>query len=234
MKRVPAELKGRDLILHLDHELNSDHLETVSGSHNHFWVDFEVADTRKARSKQRRLFFALLNDISIDCVVPAEFLKSLFYTQFQIYTGGRQISLAEATESSVSDAKQLIDLVIDFMFEWHVPFKEGYELLPRDEEYFLYQCCRHRRCMICGRSADIHHLDAVGMGMDRRQVDHSKRHVMALCRKHHGEFHMIGASKFSSKYHVPVEGLKLDVETLRRIGVPGNYGGDQNGTASNV
>lgn len=226
MERVPAEIRGHDLILHLSHALSIDHLETVSGGTNQFWVDFELADTRKARSQQRRLFFALLNDISEHFVVPAEFLKSMFYTQYQQYTGGKDISLSEATESSVSDANQLIDLVIDFMFEWRVPFKKGYQLLPRNEEYYLFECCRHRRCMICGQPADIHHLDTVGMGMDRRKVDHSKRHVMALCRQHHTEFHKIGASRFSRKYHVPVDGIKLDVKTLERIGVQGTYGGD--------
>lgn len=234
MERVSAEVKGHDLILHLDHKLNSDRLETVSGSAGQFWVDYELADTRKARGRQRRLFFALLSDISGYFVVPPEFLKSLFYVQYQEYTGGRSISLSETTKSSVSDANQLIDLVIDFMFEWHVPFKKGYELLPRDEEYYLFECCRHRRCMICGRPADIHHLDTVGMGMDRRKVDHSKRHVMALCRQHHTEFHKVGPAAFSGKYHVPVDGLKLDVETLKRIGVQGDYGGDCDGTTPNV
>lgn len=214
------------LVTELDERPNLDHIETVSGSRDQFYMDWELADTRKARPQQRRLFFALLNDIVDEFVVPQDFLKALFYLQYQIYTDGKQISLSNGTQSTVSDANKLLDLVIDFMFEWHVPFKKGYELLPRDQEYYLFECCRHRVCMICGNRADIHHVDVIGAGLNRTHVDHTKRHVMALCRKHHGEIEQIGSQAFSEKYHVPVDGIKLDVETLKKIGVQGNYSSD--------
>ncbi|VDG31493.1 hypothetical protein [Lactobacillus plantarum subsp. plantarum] [Lactiplantibacillus mudanjiangensis] len=210
----------------LNEKPNLDHIETVSGSIDEYYTYSELADTRKARPQQRRLFFALLNDIVNEFIVPQDFLKAMFYLQYQIYTDGKQISLSNGTRSTVSDANELLDLVIDFMFEWHVPFKKGYELLPRDQEYYLFECCRHRVCMICGNKADIHHVDVIGAGMNRAHVDHTKRHVMALCRKHHGEIEQIGSQAFSEKYHVPVDGIKLDVETLKKIGVQGNYSSD--------
>lgn len=227
MQRARAEQRGRDLIIHLDRPLNQDHLETVSGGQGEFYVDFEVADPRKARVQQRRLFFALLHDIETYFVVPSEFLKSMFYTQYEFYTAGKSISLSDTTESSVSDANQLLDLVIDFMFEWRVPFKKGYELLPREEQYFIYQCCRHRVCLVCGEYADIHHVDVVGR-TNRNKIDHSKRHVLPLCRVHHGEIESIGPAKFAAKYHVPVDGIKLSTEDLKRLGIKGNYGDEQN------
>ena len=217
---------GRYLLIELDEQPNMDHVETVSGSHGQFYTDWEVADTRKARPQQRRLFFALLTDVYTWSGMPTDFLKSLFYLEYSEFTFGKTISLSDGTESSVSDANQLLDLVIDFMFEWRVPFKKGYELLPRDQEYYLFQCCRHRMCMICGNHADIHHVDVIGSGMNRTHIDHTKRHVMALCRRHHSEIEQIGPEKFSKKYHVPVDGIKLDAETLRKIGVRGNYSSD--------
>lgn len=225
MQRARAEQRGRDLIIHLDRPLNQDHLETVSGGQGEFYVDFEVADPRKASVQQRRLFFALLHDIETYFVVPSEFLKSMFYTQYEFYTAGKSISLSDTTESSVNDANTLLDLVIDFMFEWHVPLKKGYELLPKEENYYLYQCCRHRVCTICSKYADIHHIDVVGR-TNRNKVDHTKRHVMALCRVHHNEIESIGAIKFAQKYHVPVTGIKLKIEDLQKLGIRGNYGGD--------
>ncbi|WP_286102805.1 putative HNHc nuclease [Pediococcus pentosaceus] len=224
MQRARAEQRGRDLIIHLDRPLNQDHLETVSGGQGEFYVDFEVADPRRARVQQRRLFFALLHDIETYFVVPSEFLKSMFYTQYEFYTAGKSISLSDATESSVSDANTLLDLVIDFMFEWRVPFKKGYDLLPKEEDYYLYQCCRHRVCTICSKYADIHHIDVVGR-TNRNKVDHTKRHVMALCRVHHSEIESIGSAKFSAKYHVPVDGIKLSIEDLKRLNIKGDYGG---------
>lgn len=213
------------MVIHLDRPLNQYHLETVSGGQGEFYVDFEVADLRKASVQQRRLFFALLHDIETYFVVPSEFLKSMFYTQYEFYTAGKSISLSDTTESSVNDANTLLDLVIDFMFEWRVPFKKGHELLPKEEDYYLYQCCRHRVCTICSKYADIHHIDVVGR-TNRNKVDHTKRHVMALCRVHHNEIESIGAIKFAQKYHVPVTGIKLKIEDLQKLGIRGNYGGD--------
>lgn len=202
--------------------LNLDHIETVSGSKDEFYIDWELADKRKMRVRQRRLFFALINDIVQWSVMPQEYVKDMFYLQYSAYTG-KEISLADSSKTSVSDVNVLIDLVIDFMFEWNVPFKEGYKQLPREEQYFIYQCCRHRRCLVCGDYADIHHLDTVGMGMNRDHVDHTQKHVMPLCRTHHENYHQLGAKKFAELYHVPVNGIKLDAETLKKLGVKGNY-----------
>ena len=206
----------------LDHMPNLDHIETVSGSKEQFYVDWELADTRRVRKKQRRLFFALLNDIVDHFVVPQDFLKDMFYLQYEAYTG-KEISLADHSRSSVTDANVLIELVVDFMFEWHVPFAKGYELLPKEEQYFIYQCCRHRVCLVCGLPADIHHVDTVGMGSDRNKVDHTQHRVLPLCRTHHQNYHQLGPEKFSELYHVPASGIKLDEETLKKINVRGNY-----------
>lgn len=217
-----ADDGGAWLMVKLDHMPNLDHIETVSGSKEQFYVDWELADTRRVRKKQRRLFFALLNDIVDHFVVPQDFLKDMFYLQYQYYTG-KEISLADHTRSSVTDANVLIELVIDFMFEWHVPFAKGYELLPKEEQYFIYQCCRHRVCLVCGLPADIHHTDTVGMGVDRNKVDHTQHRVLPLCRTHHQNYHQLGPEKFAELYHVPVNGIKLDEETLKKINVRGNY-----------
>ena len=230
MELLPTKLIEKDgewyQVQKLTHKPNLDHVETVSGSADEYYTYSELADTRKARPQQRRLFFALLSDIYTWSGMPTGFLKNLFYLQYESYTFGKQISLSDTTESSVSDANQLLDLVIDFMFEWHVPFKEGYKLLPREQEYYLFQCCRHRVCMICGNRADIHHVDVIGAGLNSTHVDHTKRHVMALCRVHHSEIEQIGSVAFSAKYHVPVDGIKLDKETLKRIGLKGKYSSD--------
>ncbi|MBS0948417.1 hypothetical protein JK167_12215 [Levilactobacillus brevis] len=217
------------LLVELDHQPSLDHIETVSGSRDQLYLDWELADTRKARPQQRRLFFALLSDIYTWSGMPTDFLKELFYLQYEEYTFGKQISLSDTTESSVSDANVLLDLVIDFMFTWRVPFKQGYELLPREQEYYQYQCCRHRRCMVCGREhSDINHVDTVGSGRNRNHLDHTQLRVNCLCREHHTEWHKIGPTAFGEKYHIPVAGIKLDEETLRKIGVRGNYGSDNN------
>ncbi|WP_076634558.1 putative HNHc nuclease [Lactiplantibacillus plantarum] len=231
MELLPTKLIEKDgewyQVQKLPHKPNLDHIETVSGSADEYYTYSEIADTRKARPQQRRLFFALLNDIVRWYGAPIkDFLKELFYTEFEVEHDGKSISLSDNSKSSVSDANDLLDRVIDFMFEWHVEFKEGYKMLTKNERFYLYQCCRHRVCMICGNRADIHHVDVIGAGLNRTHVDHTKRHVMALCRVHHSEIEQIGSVAFSAKYHVPVDGIKLDKETLKRIGLKGKYSSD--------
>lgn len=109
MQRARAIIRSGNLIIHLDEPLNQDHLETVAGSTDQFYIDFEVADTRKASAQQRRLFFALLHDIEVWSFTPRDYLKEIFYTQYEIYTAGKEISLADDTKSSVSDANTLLD-----------------------------------------------------------------------------------------------------------------------------
>lgn len=217
-------------LVKLDQEANFEHIQTINSNQvASVPVEIEFTDPRKARPKQRALFFALLGDIHNWSGEPTEWLKEYFYTLYTIKTAGRVISLANDTQNTVSDARKLIDQVVDFIFEFDVPIKQGYELLPRDENSFQYECIRHRKCLICGKHADIHHLElndgnAVGMGMDRTKVDHSKRWLVALCRRHHQEIHETGTKIFCTRHHLTSIGIKVDADTLKKIGVRGNYG----------
>lgn len=206
-----------------DETPNLSHIETMYGKTSGVPVQYEIPDRRKARPKQRRLFFALLSDIHRWSGEPAEWLKEYFYLQYTIKTAGKEISLANDTVSTVSDATELINLVIDFIFDYQVPINDGYPLLPRDESYFQFKCIQHRCCLICGRAADINHIDEVGMGRNRNKLDHTQARLSALCRVHHTEWHQIGNQAFCNKYRLTNLGVKVNAETLKRIGMKGAY-----------
>lgn len=191
-------------------------------------VELNFIDPRQANAQQRRLFFALLSDIHRWSGEPPGWLKDYFYLQYSIKYEGKTISLANDTDSTVTDATNLIDLLVDFILDYEVPVKDGYELLPRDEEYFQYTCIKHRSCLICGRHADIHHVEGIyhntiGMGGNRNKVDHSKRYLVPLCREHHNLVHQMGTTAFCKKFKLTRLGIKVDADTLKKIGVQGNY-----------
>lgn len=201
-----------------------DHLETINGpGYDGALVELNFTDPRQARPKQRALFFALIHDIWEWTGQPEEWLKAYFYSRYTIRTNGKSISLANGTVSTVSDATYLIDDVVDFIFTYGVPVKVGYELLPRDEEHFQWRCIRHKKCLICGRHADFHHMDAVGMGRNRDHIDHTKHRVAALCRKHHTEIHKIGVPVFLKKHHLTRIGIKVSKKTLKELKIKGDY-----------
>jgi len=68
----------------------------------------------------------------------------------------------------------------------------------------------------CGRT-DVHHVDVVGMGQDRKLVDHRDKRLIALCREHHQLAHNMGWATFSQVHHVI--GIKLDRQTLNNLGI---------------
>lgn len=227
--------EGLGWIIQPDMPMNLEHVATLNnGSLEGVPIEFEMPDPRRARPKQRRLFFALLGDIHRWSGEPVEWLKEYFYTMYTVKTAGKEISLANDTNNTVSDAVELIDQVIDFIFDWSVPIRDGYTLLPRDEEHFIYECLIHRQCVICGRHADLHHVDygmgnnTVGMGMNRNKVDHSKRELYPLCREHHQEIETINTTAFENKYRIKVKGIKLTPDVLRKLGVKGEYDDDTN------
>lgn len=215
-------------VIKYDTEPNWEHIATInSGKLQGIPVEVNYVDPRKVRPRQRRLYFALLGDIVAWSGEPKEMIDEHFREAYWERTFGGAISLRDGTQNTVSDAKKLIDLVIDFIFEFRVPVKKGYELLPRNEEYFQYKCLMNKQCLICGEKADFHHVDAVGMGRDRNHIDHTKHRAMALCRNHHTEYHKIGRTAFCNKYHLTAPGIRLSVEDLHKLGVRGDYAEDK-------
>lgn len=186
-------------------------------------VRYKFVDGRQASTEQRNLFFALIDDIVEWSGNSKATVKKYFYDEYEEENDGQQISLADDSGTTITEANKLISSVIDFIFFNGVPVKNGYSLLPRNEEAFQYKCLMSGHCLICGRHAEIHHVDAVGMGRDRNHIDHTKHRVMALCRIHHTEYHKIGAVAFAKKYLLTRLGIRLSVEDLEKIGVRGDY-----------
>lgn len=105
MELLPTKLIEKDgewyQVQKLNHKPNLDHVETVSGSADEYYTYSELADIRKARPQQRRLFFALLSDIYTWSGMPTDFLKNLFYLQYESYTFGKQISIRRWTTGAI-------------------------------------------------------------------------------------------------------------------------------------
>ena len=67
---------------------------------------------------------------------------------------------------------------------------------------YLYFCIKHKKCCVCGKDGEIHHVDAIGMGNDRRYIDDSGYRKMCLCRTHHTIAHQRGMEAFTAMYKV--------------------------------
>ena len=62
-------------------------------------------------------------------------------------------------------------------------------------------------------------MDAIGMGRNRKKVDHSKHNMMALCWKHHGQLHNGGQETFMLRNHVV--GVLMNEEQYKKLNYKG-------------
>lgn len=181
------------------------------------YVDY--IDSRPLSDRQRRMCYALINAIAEwSGSSPAE-IKEAFKIEFwseHINTlADKVFSLANAPMSLVAEFQKFL---INFILSNDVPLKFSLLDYVDDIRDYVYQCLIHKKCCVCGKRADLHHIDAVGMGNDRTNVEHLGREVMSLCRVHHGEYHQVGKSEFIEKYHL-TGGVIADKTILKIYGL---------------
>lgn len=214
-----TKISGRKIILELKEELNIERLKTIfNGFDGERQAELFIKDPRGFTPQQRRFVFALMQDIYIYTGEPLESLKDVFYWQFRYFTG-KDISLSNESENTVDEVSTLSELILDFIFENNIPFREGYEIPPQNVEYYFYKCVMTRTCCICGMHADICHIGTVGMGRNRRRIDHTQHTFYAGCRKHHSEEHQLGTQNFLNKYQIIP--TKLNAEEVKKLRIGG-------------
>lgn len=215
-----TKVEGNRLTLELKDELNIARLKTIfDGYDGERQAELFIKDPRGFTVEQRAFVFSLMNDIYRYTGQPFDDLKDIFYWQFRFLTG-KSISLKNISTNTVDDVSLLADLVLDFIFDGDIPFKDGYEVPPQNIQYFFYKCVVNRTCCICGKkNADIDHFDKALGRRKRKEVDHTEFTFAALCRTHHTEKHQMGITEFKNKYHVI--GIKLNQDEIKKMRIGG-------------
>ena len=181
------------------------------------YVDY--IDSRPLSDKQRRMCYALINAIAEWSGSSTEEIKESFKIEFwaeQVETLADKIfSLSNAPMSLVASFQKFL---IGFILHNDVPLKFPLLDYVDDIQDYVYQCLINKKCCVCGKRADLHHIDTVGMGNDRNEVQHLGREVMSLCRAHHTEMHASGKQDFFAKYHFE-SGVIADKTVLKIYGL---------------
>lgn len=163
----------------------------------------ELVDGRKLSDNQRKMCYALINAIAEWSGSTTEEVKQAFKLEFwvsQTQTLADKIfSLSNAPMSLIAEFQRFL---VAFILTNDIPTKRPLVEYVDDIEEYTYLCVVRKKCCVCGRHADLHHIDAVGMGNDRTEIHNIGREVITLCREHHTEIHAIGKSEFMSKYHL--------------------------------
>ena len=162
-------------------------------------AELRLDDGRTISAEQRRKIYATIKDISdytgYNPEEQKEWMKLLHWKQ----TGDEYFSLADC---SMDTAREFINTILEYAIEQGVPLSEKAVNRTDDINRYLYFCFKHKKCAVCGQKGEVHHVDTIGMGNDRRKVDDSEYRKLCLCRKHHTIAHQRGMDAFEKMYHV--------------------------------
>lgn len=175
-------------------------------------VELGIDDGRSISVQQRRKIYATLRDIAEYTGYPDEDMKQIMKVEHVMRCGCDMFSLSDC---SMTTAREFINTLMEYALKEGVILTESGLQRTDDIDTYLMQCIRYRKCCICGRPADIHHVDTIGMGNDRRHYDDSQNRIMALCRQHHQICHQRGTERFCDMYKVyGIERYRTEKETM--------------------
>lgn len=182
-------------------------------------VYIDPIDSRPLSDRQRRMCYALIKAIADWSGSDAEEIKEAFKLDFwaeRVDTLADKIfSLSNAPMSLVAEFQRFL---VAFILTHDVPTKFPLREYVDDIEAYTYLCIVRKKCAVCGKRAELHHIDAIRMGTDRTHTEHLGREVISLCREHHTEIHMLGNADFCDKYHLE-GGVECDKTILKIYGL---------------
>lgn len=176
-------------------------------------------DGRSISPRQRGKIRALISDIcewaGYETRYDADNINDTLKASYCALTGNEQFSLADC---DMSTARGYINYLIEFVLANDIPCLDSILNRTDDLNATLYACLFHKKCVVCGKKASVHHVDTVGMGRDREHIVHVGMRAMALCDGpggHHDEAHKMGVNSFNEKYHV--YGIELDKILVKQL-----------------
>lgn len=167
-------------------------------------VEVRLIDCRTITAEQRRKIYAVIRDISEWNGDDPEWLKVQFKFMFSGDNGIGYFSLSNC-EKTV--ATEFISYLIDFCFYQEIPTRDTLLNLTDDIGKYLYSCLENRKCAVCNKPGEVHHVNRIGMGRDREQIVHEGLKAICLCRQHHIKAHEDENKLFKDNH---IYGIKLD------------------------
>lgn len=224
MNKVIDRIEGRITAIHTDGTVTisayyGDLTTLIKRDYKNVTVQFH--DSRKVSHKQRNMCWSMISDIaewqgSTRSQTAKDMANHARKVDFMINELGENadtlFSLSDAPMSLVAAYQSYL---IRFILENDIPTKRPLYDYAEDISDYIYMCLIHKKCAVCGRPSELHHIDAVGMGRDRKEIVHEGMRCLPLCREHHSECHNKGNKDFMELYHFD-EGVIID-KTLAKI-----------------
>lgn len=195
IQKVKQTAEGTDLIIHIPKLQLQDMLMKKRIRKSEIRFD----DGRTISVEQRKKAYATIRDIAAYTgYLPEEQKEWLKYLHIA-NTGCEYFSLSDCT---MDTAREFINTILEYAITAGIQLTESGVERTDDIGRYLYFCLKAKKCCVCGKPGEIHHVDSIGMGNDRRKVDDSEYRKMCLCREHHTMWHNLGDERFQKMYKV--------------------------------
>lgn len=189
-----------------------------------------LPDGREISPDQRRKAWALVGEIAAySGYAPREkesvnaLMKRKFLVERADELTAQAIRRFSLSDVDMETASMYITYLVDFVLENNIPTKQPILDLCEDVRQAVYSALMHKRCIVCGKPATLHHVDAVGMGCNRDEICHIGMRALPLCwaddgSGHHQEAHRIGNEDMMEKYHLEAVEIDEKIARLYRLG----------------
>lgn len=178
----------------------------------------EIEDKGMISNEQRRLLYALWRDYEIYTGTPLDAVEAWFKYQYMLDNELELFPSLSRGSMSKDMATDFITYTLEYYLNNGVPFAQQDWYKGADLNRVCYAMLINRICFVCGKEhSDVHHINGstIGMGGNRKKVDHTGRYVICLCRKHHGMIHEGLEKEFFEKHHIVP--IKLHEDDLKRL-----------------
>lgn len=183
-------------------------------------------DSRDISPEQRRKAWALIGEISAaygylsnqDKQQVNQNLKSEFLMARIDKLQAEAIKAFSLSDVDMTTARMYIDFLVEFVVSNGIPTKEPLQELADDVQAYVYHCAISKVCAVCRKKCDLHHVDRVGLGRNRDEINHIGMDALPLCREHHIEAHQHGDQALLDKYHLVTITIDEKIAKLYKLG----------------
>ncbi len=180
----------------------------------------EIEEKEHISNEQRRLLYALWRDYEEYTGTPLDAVEAWFKYNYMLERNLDYFPSLSRGAMTKDMATDFITYTLEYYLNNGIPFAQQDWYKGADLNRVCYAMLMNRVCFVCGKiHSDVHHINGstIGMGGNRKKVNHAGRYVVCLCRKHHGSIHEGLENEFFEKHHIVP--IKLDDEEIKRINI---------------
>lgn len=182
-------------------------------------VDVGFNDGRRISNIQRRKCFSIIGEIAeyiegYRTSQTIEDTKEMLKMEFVFHRlQAMERKMFSLSDISMSTASEFIDFLIQFCVKNDIPMRISPLEYCEDIAKYIYACLVNKKCCICGKPADLHHVQSVGSQGYRDKINHIGLEALPLCREHHTSIHSMGNKEFIKKWHL--EPVRIDAKIAK-------------------